>query len=186
MPAHPEKSLMNLLSNSPNSIGQLTLYSTSMKQQILTSFFHSNNKFMTALYDQETWTSIIPNIVKMAKPLESASLSVALAKLGIELGDDSYTQQSLRLYGQGLKEMQLALYDPKRMYSDEILAACMLLTSFEMIQCPSQSRSGYLNHHNACARLVQLRGPEAHRKGFGHKIFLQFRYWAVSHLVLYG
>jgi hypothetical protein len=164
----------------PETIGQLNLSNTARRQNILASFFQKNTEFITELYGQGTWTKMVPNIIKIARPIESAGLAVALARLGLELGDSRYTQQSLKLYGQGLKEMQLALYDPARMYSDELLGACMLLTSYEMIQCPSQGRYGYLNHHNACARLIQLRGPQRHRKGYGHALFMLFRYWAVK------
>lgn len=127
-----------------------------------------------------SWTGIIPQIASPGQPLQSAALSLAVAKLGRDMSDDHITRQSLKLYVNGLHQVQAALFDTERMRSDETLAACMLLTMYEVIECPSKARSGYLSHQNGCGRLVQLRGPEAHQEGLGHSLFLHFRYMAVS------
>jgi hypothetical protein len=174
-----DDAIPNLASTLSNSNCQVSLCSNSNRQQLIASFFQKNNKFMAELYGQGTWASMVPAAIEISKPLEFAGLTVALAQLGLGLDDRYYAQQSLKLYGQSLQQIQLALMDPVRMYSDELLGACMLLSMYELMECPSQSGSGYLNHHNACARLVQLRGPEAHTKGLAHMIFLQYRHWAV-------
>jgi hypothetical protein len=116
------------------------------------------------------------------KPLEYAALALAIARIGREYYDNQYVNESLQLYVQGLRHMQLALWDPKRMHSDEVLGACMLLTVYEVVECPSQAGSGYLSHQNGCARLIQLRGPKAHVNGLGHSLFIHFRYMAVSYM----
>jgi transcription factor-like protein len=150
-----------------------------MRQQLLNSFFHRSATTLSPFGGQR-WYSMIPDWPTPAKPLESAALALAVSRMGLDLKDSRYTQESLRLYTQGLKQVQLALWDPKRMYADETLGACMLLTMYEVVECPSKGRLGYVSHHNGCARLVQLRGPKAHIDGLGHSIFLQFRYISVS------
>jgi hypothetical protein len=86
----------------------------------------------------------------------------------------------MKLYGQGLRELQHALWSPKLMYKDETLAACMALAMYEVVECPAQSRGGWVTHSNGCARLIQLRGAEAHTSNLGHHLFLSSRIQCVS------
>jgi hypothetical protein len=90
------------------------------------------------------------------------------------------------MYTQALHRTQKALWDPKLMYSDDTLGACMFLAIYEAFQCPSDSRAGYTNHHNGCAQLIHLRGPEAHTEGFAHSIFQGFRFMSVSDPLVYS
>lgn len=71
------------------------------------------------------------------------------------------------------------------MYRDETLAACMALAMYEMMECPSGDKSGYMSHCNGLNTLVRLRGPNAHVEGLGHRVFLAFRVHAVSFTSFY-
>ena len=109
-------------------------------------------------------------------------MAICTAKLGRKSDNLSMVKESLNLYTQGLQQLQKALWDPSLMYKDETLGACMALALYEVIECPMESRRAYVTHQQGCAKLVQLRGAEAHSSGFGHQIFLSFRVQAVSRL----
>lgn len=124
---------------------------------------------------QGNWICAIAELPTLTPALEATILSVCTARLGRLKNDQSLIQESLKLYTQGLSELQRALKNPKLMYSDETLAACMSLTMYEVTECPSKTGYGYIYHHMGCARLIELRGAEAHNKGLGHQVFLAFR-----------
>jgi hypothetical protein len=157
---------------------QLCLASSYTRRQILAPFFQMASTSHTPLSSSKPWTALIPSIVQLDQSLELAVLALATVRMGKLSGDDRLIRQSLKIYGQGLKQMQFALWNPKRMYSDQVLGACLLLTMYEVMECPSHSRVGYISHHNGSARLVELRGAKAHVTGLGHALFLQFRYMA--------
>ena len=83
--------------------------------------------------------------------------------------------KSKELYASGLGELQRDLWNPKSMYRDETLAACMNLALYELMECPGKDINAYASHQGGLARLVQLRGPEAHTDGIAHNMFLAFR-----------
>lgn len=107
--------------------------------------------------------------------LTTATLAVSLSRIGTVNGDECLAKESLKHYTEGLKELQKALYDPVQMHSDETLAACLLLGIFELLNCPGDSKEAYAIHTKGCARLLEARGPKAHRKGLGHSLFLAIR-----------
>lgn len=56
----------------------------------------------------------------------------------------------------------------------------MVLTLYEGIECPAMNLQGWVSHVNGCSKLIELRGPEAHRSALGHELFLAFRLREVS------
>lgn len=112
--------------------------------------------------------------------LEVALLAVSTAATGRMNQDPGLIRESLRFYVSGLRELQKALWDPLLMYRDETLAACLNLSMYELFECPTGSTRGYVVHQGGCAKLVQLRGPRAHRTGLGHSLFLAVRFFEVS------
>lgn len=107
-------------------------------------------------------------------------MALCTAKLGRSSEDTWLVKESLKLYTQGLRQLQNALWDPDLMYKDGTLAACMALAMYEIMECPSESKAAYASHQQGCAKLIQLRGAEAHSSGLGHQIFLTFRVHGVS------
>ncbi|KAI9711059.1 MAG: hypothetical protein M1828_001986 [Chrysothrix sp. TS-e1954] len=89
-------------------------------------------------------------------------------------------QVSRKLYLMALKRLQESLWNPVLMHKDDTLGASMALAMYEAMESPSQTEKGYLSHVNGLARLIELRGPEAHRTGLGHHIFIAFRYTEVN------
>jgi hypothetical protein len=76
--------------------------------------------------------------------------------------------------------MSRAISNPKLMYKDNTLGACHLLAMYEAFECPANGRSAYLTQYEGLATLIKRRGPEAHRTGMSHSIFLAFRTMGIS------
>ena len=125
--------------------------------------------------EERSWLALLPEYSISTRALEVSIMALCMAKLGRKNDDSILVRESLGLYSQGLHEMQLALWDPRLMYRDETMGACMALAMYELEECPSANRRAYASHQNGCAKLVMLRGPEAHSSGLGHQIFLAFR-----------
>lgn len=125
------------------------------------------------------WLTRLPALPQMSKALEVSALAFCTAKLGRRYNDESLVRESLKVYVDGLRQLQKALWDPKAMFEDDTIGACLLLAMYEIFECPAQSRNGYKSHYDGCARLVQMRGPSAHASGLGHSIFLSFRHIGV-------
>jgi hypothetical protein len=127
---------------------------------------------------------LVAELPEMTPALEAAVLAMSTAKIGRLNNDPVLVKASLKSYVEGLWELQKALWDPKLMYRDETLAACMALWMYEVMECPSETLCGWISHFGGCERLVQLRGPEAHSSALGHQVFRAFRTTAVSPALL--
>jgi hypothetical protein len=184
-----------------SSTSSTSLVSTCLRQQILASYVSQQvtTPDSASITDSRAWLTTLPAIPSPTKALETAAYAVSLAKFGATLGAPDIKRESLKLYTQGLRRTQMALEDPKSMYSDETLAACMLLGIYEIFECPGGSRRAYKSHFGkpltrrailrlllilpfiaGCAKLIQLRGPAAHMEGLAHSIFQGFRFMGVS------
>ncbi|KAK5041857.1 hypothetical protein LTR13_002524 [Exophiala sideris] len=111
----------------------------------------------------------------MTSALEFSTMAMCLAKLSDVYSDQSLKYESLKLYNHGLHQLQKALWDPDLMLHDQTLAACIALATYEMSQCPGDSKNAYISHTRGCETLVRIRGPEAHTEGLGHQMFVHFR-----------
>lgn len=151
------------------------------RQQILHTFICSYIP-TTRLGESQAknWMMIIPTLPVIGKALESSILALSTARLGRMRGNDSLVHESLKLYTQGLWELQKALWNPRLMYQDDTLGACMALKMYEVLECPGGTTSAYLSHQTGCDRLIQLRGVQAHTSEFGRLLFSSFRYHGVS------
>jgi Fungal specific transcription factor domain len=129
------------------------------------------------------WLALLLESPPSTRALETSITAVCIASVGRQHDDPGLVKDSLKYYGQGLRELQKALWDPRLMYKDETLAACMALFMYEFIECPAESREGLISHMDGCARLIQLRGAEAHRSVLGHQLFLAFRLDGVRFLI---
>ena len=129
---------------------------------------------------KDSWFMQVAELPEMTAALEVSVTAMSTAKIGRMNDDPVLVKASLSLYVEALWELQKALWDPKLMYGDETLAACMALWMYEVMECPSGTASGWISHFNGCQRLVQLRGPESHNSALGHQVFLAFRTAAVS------
>ncbi|RFU30305.1 hypothetical protein B7463_g6005, partial [Scytalidium lignicola] len=174
----PAKSREKTPPSSPQLLGQIVPHAV-FRQQLLNEFLynHVHEDFRRGHPDDgmTPWFMLLVDQPLMTKALEGSILAVCTARIGRIHNDTALINESLKLYGLGLRELQKALWNPKLMYDDETLAACMALSTYEVMECPGGTHQGWLSHHNGLERLIKLRGAEAHAEGLGHKIFLIFR-----------
>ena len=156
------------------------------RQQLFAAFLHS---YLPEVFliphrpgtSAETpWLAHIAETSILTKALDTSLLAMCTAKLGRLHDDPVLINMGLRSYTQSLWEVQKALWDPSLMYHDETLVACMLLSMYEVLECPAKSTRGWTSHFEGCARLIQSRGTAAHSTVMGHQIFSGFRVTAVS------
>lgn len=150
--------------------------STSYRQQLLKAYvdyYVCPEQFEA--FGEKPWIRMLPELASPSRALEVSSMALCTAKLGRVHNDIRLVKESFKLYTDGLRELQLALWDSELMYRDDTLAACMALAMYELVECPAKSKYGFVSHCNGCGRLIQLRGPEAHTSGLGHQVFLVYR-----------
>ncbi|ETN44630.1 uncharacterized protein HMPREF1541_10300 [Cyphellophora europaea CBS 101466] len=121
------------------------------------------------------WTEVVNELPNEESCLESAFSALTISRVGKDSQDDRLVQESTKLYGRALKEMQLALYDTDRMHSDEVLTASMLLGLYENFEGSTLKSRSWLSHAQGAAHLIELRGPERHRNRQAHHVFLGSR-----------
>jgi hypothetical protein len=121
------------------------------------------------------WTELIQNIKKEDTSLQDSFSALSISRVGQGSKDTRLLRASTELYGKALKELQLALYDPKRMNSNQVLMACMLLGLYEVFEGSAFDSRSWLAHAKGAARLVQLRGPARHQEHDAHHPFLASR-----------
>ena len=88
------------------------------------------------------WLCRLPELATRTRVLELSSLALYTAKLGRLNNNPMLVKESLRSYVQGLSELHIALRDSALMFQDETLAARMLLTWYEGIECPAMESMG--------------------------------------------
>ncbi|KIX10638.1 uncharacterized protein Z518_01722 [Rhinocladiella mackenziei CBS 650.93] len=147
-----------------------------IRQQLLELYLHYHLPTrQLGPIQQRLWLLRLPSMTHLTPALEVSTMALCLGKLGDVHQDQGLRRESLKLYYHGLRQLQKALWDLDLMFHDQTLATCIALASYEMSQCPGESRNGYISHAAGCEKLVQLRGPEAHTDGLGHQIFVLFR-----------
>lgn len=146
------------------------------RQQLIGAFlsYHVPEKKREAI-EEKSWFTLLSQLPSPILALDSSMLAICTARLGRIHNDQALVQTSLRLYTEGLRELQKALYDPVLMYNDETLGACMGLATYEIMECPAGTKYAYASHRSGCAKLIQLRGVGAHTSGLGHQMFVSFR-----------
>jgi hypothetical protein len=121
------------------------------------------------------WTVMVPELPATEPSLERAFSALSIARVGRDNEDDRLVRESTKLYGKALKDLQRALYDPQRMYTDQVLTACMVLSLYEVFEGSARKDFGWVSHTQGAARLVQLRGAHRHATRQAHHVFLGSR-----------
>lgn len=172
----------------PSSTGILspstrTLY----RQQLLSEFLSLPPSKISQITGRESpqhpvasWLTVLPTLCDVTPALETSLMALCTATLGRAKSNQALVHESLKFYTRGLWELQRALWDPDLMYTDDTLATCMTLVTFEVTECPDQGLSGWLKHMKGLSKLFELRGPKAYDSEFSHTLFSSFRLLEVS------
>ncbi|KAI9889111.1 MAG: hypothetical protein M1814_005772 [Vezdaea aestivalis] len=105
--------------------------------------------------------------------LDLAAQSVITSYFGRLTSNTSFKHAGRKFYGQALQSLGSCLQHKTMGLSSETLAAVVLLNSYEMINCTSPN--SWFHHAGGASRLIQLRGPQRHRKGFAYDILVGVR-----------
>ena len=81
-----------------------------------------------------------------------------------------------QIYGQTLRLMQNALYDPRLMQDDNTLAAARCMVLYESFESTSEDMAAWQNHIHGIARMIEMRGPHRHRDPLSKSILESMRY----------
>jgi hypothetical protein len=117
------------------------------------------------------WTLVIQQMSTDETALNLAFLAVSAARVARDHNDRGLLQESLKVYGKALRDLQSALWDPKRMYSDGTLVACMLLGLYEIFEGSDRKSLAWISHSQGAARLVELRGVDRHATKVSNFLF---------------
>ena len=152
------------------------------RQQILNEFLSLASPTVRRIAKHEFvpessafWLAIIPSSVDISPALETSVMALCTASVGRSNSDHALVHESLKFYTRGLWELQRALWDPNLMYEDETLAACMILVTYEVTECPDQGLAGWLKHMKGCSKLFELRGPKAYDSDVSYQLLTAFR-----------
>ncbi|KAA8649294.1 uncharacterized protein ATNIH1004_005195 [Aspergillus tanneri] len=85
---------------------------------------------------------------------------------------------SRSMYGRALHCLMSTMRNPNKAKSDATLGAALLLGVYEMLD--GTKRLSWLAHSSGVSTLIRLRGPSAHRRGFGRTLLISFRAFLVA------
>ncbi|KAJ5248774.1 hypothetical protein N7468_000225 [Penicillium chermesinum] len=120
------------------------------------------------------WVQVLLRDSKESPVLSHASIqALSTSFFGKVHGDRQIMQQGAAHYFRALRALQVDLQDPNRVTDDATLMAVLIMAIYELVA--SEHPSGWLNHYKGLARLVLLRGPEAHQTGVGFNVFSTLR-----------
>ncbi|KAI4198309.1 MAG: hypothetical protein LQ348_002038 [Seirophora lacunosa] len=130
------------------------------------------------------WTLAVRRLDLNDSALRPALLALCLARIGESNNDRPVREQSIKLYGTALKEMNLALQDQARVQTDELLAAGKLMAGYEMFHgstTPELAARGvnWRNHTDGVIKLLEIRGPRHNTTQDAHILFLDTRLSAI-------
>ncbi|RLL94673.1 hypothetical protein CFD26_102689 [Aspergillus turcosus] len=165
----------------PNTLdqgpGHEIIMSCQIRQQLLDAFIGRclpHPRFRARSW-YKPWLFLLPDIPTRSKVLQFSTLAISSAALGRRFHDGALIQQSLKAYTLGLREMQKALWSDTLRYEDETLAACLVLSLYELMECPDNGDGAYQSHCKGYLSLVKARGMDAHIDGIGHDLFMGVR-----------
>ncbi|EAW13656.1 Zn(II)2Cys6 transcription factor [Aspergillus clavatus NRRL 1] len=104
--------------------------------------------------------------------------SLSTWHLGQSQQNQDVILSSRHMYGRGLRHLIQSLRDPRRATSNWTLMAAIHLGIYEMLH--GLGDKSWLVHSRGIAKLFHLRGPDAHRDGFGRTLLVAYRAFLVA------
>ncbi|KAI9708392.1 MAG: hypothetical protein M1820_004096 [Bogoriella megaspora] len=105
--------------------------------------------------------------------LRNAVLSLAITFFGHQHGEESIRQKGFQLYGYTLVDLNQALSHSQHAKRDDVLIAVVTLGLLECF-VPT-GKASWLMHIQGLERLLELRGPEAHRNPYSRQLLQGIR-----------
>ncbi|KAF4263888.1 hypothetical protein KXV68_004600 [Aspergillus fumigatus] len=108
--------------------------------------------------------------------------SLSVWHLGRAQNDHDKMLASRHFYGRGLQHLIYSLRDPRTATSNLTLMAAIHLGIYEMLD--GLGEKSWLAHSRGIGKLFQLRGPQAHRDGFGRTLLVAYRPFLVADAIV--
>lgn len=159
---------------------------TALRQQFQYVFLNGHlpaellDKTRPKFYIPMDWFFQLQDVVIQSPALESSIGTYLAARVGRKHNDMNLVHRSRSMYVASLDRVQRALCNSQTRLSDETLAACMVLSLYELTEHPMGGQSAFSVHNNGAMMLLRLRGPDACASPLGHGLFLQLRVQTVS------
>lgn len=110
--------------------------------------------------DKPAWLSAGINMTAKTGVLREALLAIAWTRAGRRHEDTPCIIQGQKCYGNALRMMQHALYNPELAQSDEVLVSARCMCLYEAFEATTGSLTSWINQNLGMARIIELRGPE--------------------------
>lgn len=117
-------------------------------------------------------------------PFDWAIRSLTAIYTGSLYNDPRYLDAGRELYHRSLRGLSNLLSDMSTAKSDEALSTAIALLVYEMHSCTTAE--GWTHHAAGIRALMQLRGPKAHRDGFGCALYIACRNTLVTAALVSG
>lgn len=117
-------------------------------------------------------------------PFDWAIRSLTTIYTGSLHDDPRYLDAGRELYLRSLRGLSNLLSDVTTAKSDEALSTAIALAVFEMHSCTTAE--GWTHHASGIRALMRLRGPSAHRDGFGCALYIACRNTLVTAALVSG
>ena len=126
------------------------------------------------------WALQLQDVEMQSPALKTSTAALFAARVAQANGDDDLSRKCRSLYVEGLKQLRIAMANPRDRLSDETLAACMALSLYELTDGEGPTSAAYRAHLRGAMTLLELRGPDASATPLGHSLFVDLRAHDVS------
>lgn len=127
-----------------------------------------------------SWTLQLQHVHIQSPALALALTALFSARVGSCNNDENLVSQSHFMYTCALQELQKALISPCDRLSDETLATCIALLTYELTDRPTGPPSGFPTHLKGAIALLKHRGPNSITSPLSFSLFLTLRSFSVS------
>ncbi|KKK14562.1 hypothetical protein P175DRAFT_0530832 [Aspergillus ochraceoroseus IBT 24754] len=128
------------------------------------------------------WIDFVAENLGKNAAFDKSVFCMTSAFMGGAHHDNQLQRSSREMYGKALASFQRLTRNERSLKAIETLSACMLLCMFETYS--QTSPNSWVQHAAGASLLMSLRGPDAHRSGFGRCLYLSFRSFVVAHSFL--
>ncbi|EED13473.1 conserved hypothetical protein [Talaromyces stipitatus ATCC 10500] len=110
--------------------------------------------------------------------------SLTCSFMGASSHDQRLINAGRQLYASKLSNLQYTSFKEGGILDEDILAAAVVLSVYEMYN--GSTASAWLYHHSGIVEMMRLRGAEAHTTGFGRAIYIAYRGFIITASLLKG
>lgn len=125
---------------------------------------------------QGAWLFEAIRLNNPGQALEHSLHALSLTRVGRITGQYDLIKRGNAAYGVALRSLFIALESPKLAGKDETLAACLILSFYELFESTSESTSAHEGHMVGIERLVQYRGPSQTQSLLGKALMKNISY----------